>query len=160
MDAELKALGHSKFLGQGPPADQRPPTGWRPQAQGAAPDPFFRKQALAGAGPISASSLLFEQKPSLDSSGVVLGEGGWCLESRREPEPSAPALSPPQVTAPLARPPPLSRLRHRCGGGGFSPHCPGGDQGGQGTGARAQPGGAAQLEKGSLRPPTSESGVG
>lgn len=38
------------------------------------------------------------------------------LESRREPEPSAPALSPPQVTAPLARPPHLSRLRH--GGAG------------------------------------------
>lgn len=104
MDAELKALGHSKLLGQGPPTNQRPPTGWRPRAQVAAPDPFFRKQALAGAGPISASSLLSEQKPSLDSSGVVVGRG-VVLESRRESGPSAPALSPPQVTAPLARPP-------------------------------------------------------
>lgn len=43
------------------------------------------------------------------------------MESRREPEPSAPALSPPQVTAPLARCPHPPAAGSDTGAEGASP---------------------------------------
>lgn len=62
VDAELTALGRGKLLRQGPAGGP---------GLGAAADPCFQKEFLAGARPTSASSSLSEQKPSLNRSWVV-----------------------------------------------------------------------------------------
>lgn len=160
MDAELKAPGHSKLLGQGPPADQRPPTGWRSRAQVQPQTPSSRSRPWLVLDPSLLPHRSLNRSPVSTAVGWCWGVGAWSPGGSPSPvPPPGPEPSSGHRSAGQVPPPPRSRLRHGCRGG-FSPQCPGGDQGGQGTGARARPGGAAQLEKGSLRPPPSESGVG
>lgn len=70
VDTELTALGRGKLLRQGPAGGP---------GLGAAADPCFQKEFLAGARPTSASSSLSEQKPSLNRSWVVSAGGGVVL---------------------------------------------------------------------------------